>query len=209
MLGGDSFGYHWLDEDHFAFYLLDVCNHGIGPALMSISILNMIRFQNLKDVDFRKPEEVLSTLNKTFQMGDHNDMFFSVLYGVYNKTTKELTYAGAGHPAPIIISERTCTKLKSRNIIIGVVPEFNFKSEKISIELPSSLYIFSDGVYEFRKPMNDTWSLEKLYDYFSKPATGLFGHESIEIDNLYDHLKRLNKNQKLKDDFSVLKITFM
>jgi phosphoserine phosphatase RsbU/P len=29
-LGGDSFGYHWIDENHFAIYLLDVCGHGVG-----------------------------------------------------------------------------------------------------------------------------------------------------------------------------------
>ena len=30
QLGGDAFGYHWLDDDHFAIYLLDVCGHGVG-----------------------------------------------------------------------------------------------------------------------------------------------------------------------------------
>ncbi len=29
-LGGDSFGYHWVDYDHFAVYLLDVSGHGVG-----------------------------------------------------------------------------------------------------------------------------------------------------------------------------------
>ena len=31
QLGGDSFGYHWLDPDHFALYLLDVS--GTASAL--------------------------------------------------------------------------------------------------------------------------------------------------------------------------------
>ena len=42
-LGGDAFGYHWLDDDHFAMYLLDVCGHGVGAALLSISALNVDR----------------------------------------------------------------------------------------------------------------------------------------------------------------------
>ena len=42
-LGGDSFGYHWLDDDHFAFYLLDVSGHGIGSALLSVSAMNALR----------------------------------------------------------------------------------------------------------------------------------------------------------------------
>ena len=44
-LGGDSFGYHWLDDDHFAFYLLDVSGHGVGSALLSVSAMNALRSQ--------------------------------------------------------------------------------------------------------------------------------------------------------------------
>src|SRR6185369_11211910 len=29
QLGGDAFGHHWLDSDHLAIYLLDVCGHGV------------------------------------------------------------------------------------------------------------------------------------------------------------------------------------
>ena len=32
-LGGDSFGYHWIDGEHFAFYLLDVCGHGLMEGI--------------------------------------------------------------------------------------------------------------------------------------------------------------------------------
>lgn len=43
QLGGDSFGYHWLDKDNFAAYLLDVCGHGVGPALLSVSAMNFFK----------------------------------------------------------------------------------------------------------------------------------------------------------------------
>ena len=46
-LGGDAFGYHWLDDDHFAIYLLDVCGHGVKAALLSISAMNVVRNQTL------------------------------------------------------------------------------------------------------------------------------------------------------------------
>ena len=52
-LGGDSFGYHWLDDDHFAFYLLDVSGHGVGSALLSVSAMNALRSQALPQTDFR------------------------------------------------------------------------------------------------------------------------------------------------------------
>ena len=33
-LGGDTIGYHWVDEDHLALYLIDVTGHGLDPALL-------------------------------------------------------------------------------------------------------------------------------------------------------------------------------
>jgi sigma-B regulation protein RsbU (phosphoserine phosphatase) len=33
-LGGDAFGYHMVDENHFAIYLIDVSGHGVGAALL-------------------------------------------------------------------------------------------------------------------------------------------------------------------------------
>ena len=54
-LGGDSFGYHWIDDDHFAVYLLDVCGHGVGPALLSVSVINTLRSGALSNTDFRTP----------------------------------------------------------------------------------------------------------------------------------------------------------
>ena len=71
-LGGDSFGYHWIDKEHLAIYMLDVTGHGVGAALHSVSALNMLKFGTLPDTDFRKPNEVLHGLNKVFQMSAHH-----------------------------------------------------------------------------------------------------------------------------------------
>ena len=67
-LGGDSLGYHWLDEDSFAIYLIDVCGHGVGAALHSVSVLNVLRSENLQNIDFRRPDQVLAGLNAVFPM---------------------------------------------------------------------------------------------------------------------------------------------
>src|SRR5208283_581139 len=75
-LGGDAFGYRWVDSDHFAIYLLDVCSHGVGAALLSISVMNVLRSQNLPGVDFRNPGEVLTALNRAFAMESQNNLYF-------------------------------------------------------------------------------------------------------------------------------------
>src|SRR5262245_32925574 len=71
-LGGDAFGHHWIDQDHLAIYLLDVCGHGVGAALLSVSVLNTLRTQALPGVDFHAPAEVLRALNRSFLMETQN-----------------------------------------------------------------------------------------------------------------------------------------
>ena len=69
-LGGDSFGYHEIDADHMAFYLLDVCGHGVGAALLSVTAINVLRSAALPNTDFRDPGAVLSALNKKGLVAD-------------------------------------------------------------------------------------------------------------------------------------------
>ena len=102
-LGGDSFGYHWLDDDHFAFYLLDVSGHGVGSALLSVSAMNALRSQALPQTDFRMPGQVLSALNNAFKMEEQNGLFFTIWYGVYNKPDRRIDYSGGGHPPALLI----------------------------------------------------------------------------------------------------------
>jgi len=94
-LAGDSFGYHWIDDTHFAIYLLDVCGHGIGAALLSVAAIQMIRSGSIAGVDFRDPSRVLSALNLAFPMERNNKSYFTLWYGVYDTTTRLLHFASA------------------------------------------------------------------------------------------------------------------
>ena len=102
-LGGDAFGYHDLDSDHFAVYLLDVCGHGVGAALLSVSALTAIRSEALPQTDFRDPGAVLAALNRAFPMERHNDMFFTAWYGVFHRPTGVLRWSGGGHPPALLL----------------------------------------------------------------------------------------------------------
>ena len=104
-LGGDAFGYHWLDENHFVIYLIDVSGHGVGAALLSVSVINSLRSQSLPDTDFKDPAQVMTSLNEAFPGEENNYMFFTIWYGVYNKSSRELVYASGGHPPALFIDD--------------------------------------------------------------------------------------------------------
>ena len=155
-LGGDSCGYHWMDSDHLALYLLDVCGHGVGAALLSISVMNLLRNQSLPGVDFQAPVQVLSALNDAFPMERHNGQFFTIWYGVYCRTDQSLSFASAGHPAPLFFDGSTMRSLEAPGPTIGIIRKPVFKEASLTIPKGSELFVFSDGIFEVRNP-EDVW----------------------------------------------------
>lgn len=206
-LGGDALGYHWVDEDSLAIYLIDVCGHGVGAALHSISVLNVLRSENLQNTDFRRPEEVLKGLNTLFPMEDHKDMYFTIWYGVYNRASHLLTYADGGHPPALLIEGMKehgtqLRELKTPNLIIGGLDGVTFKCAEVSIAGPARLYVFSDGVFEITNDNGPCWGFDELAAYLRSTGDGA---QSV-IDDLWAKVQDVANSKPLEDDFSILEL---
>ncbi len=208
-LGGDSFGYHWLDEDTFVIYLVDVSGHGVGAALLSVSVMNALRSQSLPDTDFKNPEQVLASLNAAFPSEENNNMFFTIWYGVYNKSTRELIYASGGHP-PALLFDRShagqsnATLLRTANKAIGVMPDVAYKKNKHLVAEQTTLYIFSDGAYEVQKSDGSMWQFKEFADFMNK----IKSDSQSRLDRLYQHVKNIGSLENFEDDFTIVEVAF-
>src|SRR5215510_2589220 len=151
-LGGDALGYSRIDDRHFALYLIDVSGHGVSAAMLSVSVLNVLRERVLPATDFKDPVGVLSALNAMFQMDRHDDHYFTIWYGVYDSFDRMLTYATGGHHAGYLVPvERDDARpLKTSGPVIGAIAEAHFQAAQTDVPTGSVLYLFSDGVFEIR-----------------------------------------------------------
>ncbi len=150
-LGGDSFYYHNIDDDHLAIFLLDVSGHGIQAALLSATIMNMLRSLALGGLDYGSPSSVLARLNASFHVEEQNNMFFTIWYGVYDAKDRILHWAGAGSPPAIMIGpDGSVAELSGDGPVIGVDVSAVFSDFHQSVAMGSHLYLFSDGLYEVR-----------------------------------------------------------
>jgi sigma-B regulation protein RsbU (phosphoserine phosphatase) len=207
QLGGDSFGYHWLDPDHFALYLLDVSGHGVGAALLSVSVMNTLRAHALADTDFRRPESVLGGLNDAYPMERHNGKYFTIWYGVYRPAERRLWYASAGHPPALLLSGAAPDRarpleLGMENYPIGMVPAATFSGAEMALEPFGKMYLFSDGVFEIEKPDGKMMERKELVGYLS--AADADG----DPDHVWQFVRSVNSAAALKDDFSLLEVLF-
>lgn len=204
-LGGDAFGYHWIDTGHFALYLLDVCGHGVGPSLMSVAVLHMLRSASLRDVDFRSPAQVLRSLNETYQMESGGDLYFTLWYGVYRPADRQLEYACAGHPPALLIDAElgTVQPLKVKGVPIGLVPRVEYECGRTPVPRNSRLYLLSDGTYEVEKPDGGMVTVEELAQFMRSSSPG-----AADLDEWWRYLVRLRGGLALDDDFSIVRFEF-
>jgi sigma-B regulation protein RsbU (phosphoserine phosphatase) len=206
-LGGDTFGYHWLDEDHFAVYLIDVSGHGLDSALYAVTVMNVLRTQSLANTDFRRPGQVLTAFNAAFPTEKFGDKFFTIWYGVYQRSTGQLAWSGGGHPAALLFDPSAPgapSQLDSQGPLIGIMDWPDFEEGLRPIAPGSRLYVYSDGVHEIHKHDGSDWKFEEFVAFVSQPAlaTGLL------MDRLYEYARALRGAPVLDDDFSILEAIF-
>jgi sigma-B regulation protein RsbU (phosphoserine phosphatase) len=199
-LGGDSFGYHWLEPHLLAIYLLDVCGHGVGSALLSVSAINTIRNRTLRDTDFAVPSQVLAALNRAFPMEEQSGKYFTMFYGVYNTLTRGIVWASGGHPPAIAIApDGSATNLASTGMMIGAFHFATFGDRNATLAAGSRLYVFSDGCYEVSDPA-DTMMTVADFTQLLAAASG----DGNSLDRIVAATQDYQQRPEFEDDFSLV-----
>jgi sigma-B regulation protein RsbU (phosphoserine phosphatase) len=208
-LGGDCFGYHWVDDDHLALYLLDVSGHGVGTALLAVSAFNALRSQTLPQTDFLEPSQVVTALNRAFQMEQQNQLYFTCWYGVYDKKNRTIHYGGGGHPPALLVTgpteaEAKVQQLEVRGPMVGALPDLDYGSATCQVDAFGKLFLFSDGAYEIHLKEGTMWPFSEFIAFMSRPSTAGVS----DMDALIDHVRALSGTHEFADDFSIVELRF-
>ncbi len=205
-LGGDVFGYHAIEGGRVALYLIDVSGHGIEAALFSVTLMNMLKTQVLPRADFGEPSSVLERLNASFRMEEQNNLYFTAWYGVWDPATRELAYASAGAPpAVLLLPGGGVEQLETGGMIVGVDEGAEYRSERMVLPAGSSLYLFSDGIYEIRTQDGSVLGIEAFVGLLAGLAAR--GRGPL-LPALIESVRGLAKKRRFEDDVSMLEFVF-
>jgi serine phosphatase RsbU (regulator of sigma subunit) len=206
QLGGDGFGYRWLDASTFVFYLIDVSGHGAGSAMHSVTVLNLLRQRALPGVDFEDPADVLTSLNARFPMEQHGGLFFTMWYGVYRTTDRSLCYGSAGHhPAYLVPADRSVAQpLGTDALMIGGMDDTVYQARQSTVPPGSSIYLFSDGAFEVDTKDGGMWGLKDFVPLLAQPVRP----DVPEPVRLYRTVAAAAIRDPLADDFSMMVLNF-
>lgn len=208
-LGGDCFDYTWIDDDHLLVYLIDVSGHGIEPALLAVSVQNMLRSGTLTTETLLDPAVVLTELNRLFQMELQSDHFFTIWYGVYHQPTRTLRYASAGAPPPYALDNTTADGLRATELTtpaapVGAFEGTRFTTADITVPPGCRILIYSDGASEIPLPGGGQLS----QDGFRALVTAMAARPDWTLDDLIDRLRGLTGRDTFTDDLSLIQLTF-
>ena len=203
QLGGDFFGYHWLDDDRLVLYLLDVSGHGVGAALLSVSVHMALWRETLPDTRFDEPGEVLAALNRAFPTDEKMGKYFTIWYGVYQRSTGLLRYATAGHPPAVLLQAgQEPIKLGDSSLMIGVMPDASYRTHEQRVAPGSRLYLFSDGVFEIHQAENRMLMVDGLINVLRQlPSDG--GSRARQV---LRRIQEIQGSTQFADDFSFLEL---
>ncbi|MDA9777499.1 response regulator [Rubripirellula sp.] len=121
-LAGDFLNYFPLDDEHVALYVVDVSGHGVASSLLSVAVARsmtrnvtsssiLAKLGENETTLITAPHEVAEELNKRFPMEEQGELYFTMFYGVLNRSTGHLRYVSAGHVPPRTDAKRS----KARN----------------------------------------------------------------------------------------------
>jgi sigma-B regulation protein RsbU (phosphoserine phosphatase) len=208
QLGGDAFGYQWLDEERLALYLLDVSGHGVGSSLLAMSVLNVLSHRTLPNTDFSDPAAVMRGLNPIFEMSRHGDKFFTIWYGVFDRTARRLAFSGGGHPPALLLCGASAADARVRELeclgpVIGLPFTLPFENGVVDIPEFATLLIYSDGVVELQKS-DGLMTTQNDFDEF---IAAQHGWEDI-LEQVLSRARTVCDPNPLADDCSLIRVVF-
>jgi PAS domain S-box-containing protein len=147
-IGGD-FGVVFPDSDEgLSILMCDVSGHGIGSALMA----NRIYSETLHALERKAgPGTMLRRVHDFVHDRLETDGFYFTMAAVrFTRCGRRATFAAAGHPPAILVSNGRTRLLQSQNGILGCLAETAPTESVDEIELTSGdrLILYTDGLVE-------------------------------------------------------------
>ena len=168
-VGGDFFDVLPLDGGKIGIGVADVSDKGVPAALFMMSCRTLLKGAAIGS---NGPGEVLREVNDLLHEDNEALMFVTLLYAVYDPATGEFTYASGGHDAPLVVQADGSSALLplTGGIMLGVVPDFSFVQNTVTIVPGDTVVLYTDGVTEAMNGSGEQFGMKRLQEIFAASA---------------------------------------
>jgi sigma-B regulation protein RsbU (phosphoserine phosphatase) len=202
QVGGDFYDVFELGDNKLGVVIGDVADKGVPSAIFMARAHALI----IAEADrATTPGEVLRMVNKHITRLEKSTQFVTALYGVLDTTTREFSYARAGHEPPLLLeADGTVSRLPHKpGMALGLWE--NIALDEYSFVMPkgSVLMMFTDGMTDCRNPKGEPFGLERIKSTMTELKAF---NAQAGCDQLFDTLMEYQNGSKQDDDVTLVAV---
>lgn len=198
-VGGDFYNFFKLDQDRLFFTLGDVSDKGIPAALFMAVTLTLIKG---KMAPTFSPGQLLTMVNEELSR-DNPMLFATIVCGVFNARTGEVTLSEGGHCTPYIVranGDAEPVRLR-KSLPLAAMEDTVYHDGNVHLAPGDRLVLYTDGITEAENTAQEQYTSARLEQFLSTTA----GMSSAElIDALIMHVYTFAEGAPQSDDIAVL-----
>jgi len=203
-IGGDYYDI-FLHGDELDLVIADVSGHSMGAALIMVETRSVLRAQL---ATLKGPAQIVSALNELLHEDlSRAELFITMSYLSYHRSTGRLRYTNAGHPPPLLYRPRLDQffELDAEGLILGVQRGVVFHEPALQVEKGDLLLLYTDGIIEAEGKAGELFGTGRLREVLARehqrPAAG-------GIAALMDAVGAFTGSVSFNDDISMLLLKF-
>jgi sigma-B regulation protein RsbU (phosphoserine phosphatase) len=204
-VGGDLFDFYIRDEKLF-FCIGDVSGKGV-PASLFMAVTRSL-FRNIS-AHVAIPSEIMRTLNNAMLEGNETNMFVTVFIGVLDLQTGLLRYCNGGHNAPLLVGRDVGALPCDANLPIGVIADFKFTQQEVSIDPQTTIFLFTDGLNEAEDSHHAQFGDLRIWNVAKRMLSENRHQPQQLIEEMTETVQRFVGDAEQSDDLTMLAIQYM
>lgn len=145
--GGDWCDAFARSDDEVAFAIGDVSGHGESAA-NTMEIMRRTVFSSMHDNS--DPSTVLSIANSVAYSQRKGGVIVTAIVAIFNCRLRTLTFANAGHPRPLVMTETLDGFLGHTvgDLPLGIFPKHNAADYVVALPADALVVLYTDGITE-------------------------------------------------------------
>lgn len=172
-VGGDYVDFLNIGDRRFAFVVGDVSGKGTSAAFYMAYMKGI--FQS-RSASAKSPLEFMMAANEAVENTLQKGFFITLIYGMLDTQTGEISLVRAGHTPAVLITGGSCKLIKPSGAALGIEQSQDFEEhleeEKVRLQSGDTLVFYTDGVTDQRDPGGNEFGEERFYNLLERLSVG-------------------------------------
>jgi sigma-B regulation protein RsbU (phosphoserine phosphatase) len=164
-VAGDWFDFIDLGYGRYGIALADVSGKGMSAALLMSATRAL--FRSIAPL-YSSPAETLEHLNRVLIEDFPQGKFVTMVYGVLDAETREITLASAGHLRPLVINHH-CSFLELDTGMPLGLGKSSYPQSTVTLTPGTQLLLYTDGITEAMDGAEEEYGPGRLIEHFLQP----------------------------------------